>query len=171
MTRVIESIHNYFCMQCIPVDYLEPPSAVRQETPPPNPGESQEPRDQAYMLRVARSGVYVSPRNLTGNSAELLSQCLSNLDCKNLKPEFRVPKPHKIPREDNRPPSIGRPTKANKHHFWFPKMLNYTAWLLKRPSVAFDSSPEWLTIDSSSGWLTLWWSPTDSLIRIMIMIP
>ena len=39
-------IYIYY-MQYIPIDYLGPLSAERQETPPPNPGESQEPQDQA----------------------------------------------------------------------------------------------------------------------------
>ena len=46
-------IHTYY-MQCIPIDYLGPLSAARQETPPPNPGgpESREIRRVCWSCRA-----------------------------------------------------------------------------------------------------------------------
>ena len=70
---------------------------------------SREPRDQTCML-------IVSPRNLTGNSAELLPWCPSNLRAigNNLKLESRSPgTPQNPAGGDNRPPSRKRPRRTS----------------------------------------------------------
>ena len=62
MTKGIEIIHIcIYYMQSIPVNYLGPPSAARQETPPTNTGES---REQRLMLHIDEVPILTNSVNI-----------------------------------------------------------------------------------------------------------
>ena len=85
-------IHIYY-MQCIPIDYLGPLSAARQETPPPNPGglESREIRRVCWSCRPE---IWQATRQSCCRDACPISERLEKIQSSN----FATPTPHKIPR-------------------------------------------------------------------------